>query len=293
MQLTSTASIAAIAVLLLGGGPARADYITGRKGAAALMSAGKDTEALDAFTALAEGKVSDIQKSDALNQASRCALALKDHDRAMELARQIPLAPQSKRAQMFVLDANRQWTQLIKLFDGEDLATWPEHIAAEAYLIRGRAAVQAKRHELAIADLAMAARFPMDTRIRAKTLNLLASTYKLLGREEKALALFRRVNGMTDPYRAALAAMSIARIHTARGEHEKAIKVLDTIRLDLLKAATYRGWSLQAMGDALAAAGDAKGAIARYKEAITLEGVPEHFKTACQKKIAALQPAAE
>lgn len=271
---------------------ASADYFTDRQAAATLAKEGKHAAALDAFIALASGDVIDAQKSDALTQAVRCAVAMKNHDRAAELARQIPLAPQSKLAQMMVLHSNHKiYPELLSQFSGEDLSRWPQHVAADAYLMRGEAAARsnAKWYELAVADLTMAVRFPMDTRTRAETLNLLGSVHAHLGHEDEALALFQRVSAMTDPYRAAGAATNMARIYEARGQRDKVAEVINAIQLDHIAPGSFRSGLLLSMGDTLAAIGDHDGAILRYRQVMAENSDSEQFKATCESKIAALQ----
>lgn len=271
---------------------AYADYFTHRQTAAALAKEGKHAEALDAFIAMASGDVGDLRKSDALAQAVMCAIALKDYDRATELAKQIPIEPQSKLARMTILHthANRKFAELIKQFGDEDLSRWPEHVAAKAWLMRGEAgAADVNRRELAVADLSMAVRFPMDTRTRAQTLNLLAHVHAQLGQQDEAIALYQQVCGMTDPYRAANASISLATLYVARGQPEKVAAVINAIQLKSIPPGSFRSGLLLAMGDALAAAADHDGAIALYRQAIAEHGDSEQYKATCEAKIAALQ----
>ena len=85
--------------------------------AAALVEGGKDGEALAAYAELA-GKMSmaDRLKTDVLDRAAQCAVRLKDYERAMELAKSIPLGPLSIRRQMAILFEQRNFGELTELF---------------------------------------------------------------------------------------------------------------------------------------------------------------------------------
>jgi tetratricopeptide (TPR) repeat protein len=273
-------------------GAAGADYFTDRQAAAALLQAGKPAEAMERFLAMASADVGAERRSDALTQAVHCGMAVKQWDRAADLAKQIPLEHPSKLAQMMVLHAhaNRRFPELLDRFAGEDLSRWPEHVAAQAWLMRGQAAASEGKHfKLAVTDLTMALRFPMDTRTRAQTLNLLAGVHVRLGQEDEAIALYEQVCAMTDPYRAANAAISLANILAARGEHARVVTVIQAIPLDKISPGSIRTGLLPAMGDALAAAGDREGAIARYRQAIAEHGDSGQYKAACEAKISALR----
>ena len=80
-----------------------ADYPSERNEALALVQAGKDAEALVAFTNMAGSASSELQKSDALEQAAGCANRLKQYDRALELAKAIPIPAVSKKCRMTLL----------------------------------------------------------------------------------------------------------------------------------------------------------------------------------------------
>jgi len=84
-----------LAVVLACSAPVCADYIADRKAAMDLVKAGKNEEAMTAFIEMAETTTNAAQESDALEQAAMCAHRQKEHDQAMQLARQIPLVPMS------------------------------------------------------------------------------------------------------------------------------------------------------------------------------------------------------
>ena len=102
------------------------DYLADRRAALALVQAGKNDEALTAFTNMAGSAASELQKSDSLEQAAGCANRLKQYDRALDLAKSIPLPAVSKKCRMSLLGENRKYSELIAEFKTEDIDEWPE-----------------------------------------------------------------------------------------------------------------------------------------------------------------------
>lgn len=82
-----------------------------------LTRSGKDAEALAAYADLAaKFRLSERLKADVLEQASLCAGRLKDYDRAMQLAKDIPLQPISIRRQMQLMLEQKQYAELLEAF---------------------------------------------------------------------------------------------------------------------------------------------------------------------------------
>jgi hypothetical protein len=65
--------IAVFGIILALGVSVRADYPADRKAAMELVQAGKNEEALSAFTKLSQSAVEEAQKADAIEQAAMCA----------------------------------------------------------------------------------------------------------------------------------------------------------------------------------------------------------------------------
>src|SRR5690348_9010219 len=103
-----------------------ADYVGDRQAAMELVKAGKTEAALAAFVKMSQGTVTAEQKSDALTQAAESASQLKQFDRAMELARQIPIAGVSKACQMHLLTEDHRWQEIVDGFKNEEIENWPD-----------------------------------------------------------------------------------------------------------------------------------------------------------------------
>ena len=98
-----------------------AEEVAGKLHAAeALVKAGKDGEALDAYARLAaKTPMADRLKADVLDRAAQCAVCLKDYKRAMDLAKSIPLEPLAVRRQMAILVERKKFAELVDAFSNQ------------------------------------------------------------------------------------------------------------------------------------------------------------------------------
>ena len=271
-----------------------ADYVADREAAMQLAGAGKYDQALLAFTKMAQGDVSDFQKSDALEQAALCASRLKRHDQAMELARGIPLAPVSKTCQMRAMIASHKWRQVVEQFRDEDIATWPDTVTGEASYQRGRAHYFMKDGHSAERDLKRAAEYLMEDNIKGLALNSLGDTYQhLLKDDTRAVETYRKVYRTRNLYKQCHAAIAIASILTRQNKHDEAIAEFERLGMDKVTIPYWRGAMLRAYADTLASAGKKPQAIAQYARAIELDGVPLSVKRACEEALGKLRAAGQ
>ena len=143
-----------------------ADFLNAMRSAADLARTGKREEALSAYTAAAEGKITDLQTSHALEQAAATACGLRKNDIADQLAARIPIDAVKKTAQMQSLLESGKAQQVIVQFAGEDIAAWPFWKRGDGYFARGRAYVFTNNTEQARADLTSAIEWLSDARSR-------------------------------------------------------------------------------------------------------------------------------
>ena len=152
------------------------DYVIERQKAMKLAKQRQVDQALAMYLAMSSGDGStDFQKSDALLEATRAALSMKDNDRAKELASQIPLASVAKTARMEMLTAQRDYSTIISEFGNEPIDQWPFWQIGAGSLARGRAYHAAKETEKAKADLGRALRFVTDPKLRSNIEELIES----------------------------------------------------------------------------------------------------------------------
>ncbi len=274
----------------------RGDYLSDRKAALALVQAGSNTEALAAFTNMAANASSEPQKSDALAQAFWCADRMKQYDRALELAKAIPLQAIAKNCLMTRLYEHNKFSELIAEFKTEDIERWPMSVRGTAFFIRGRAFNQLKDGPAAAADLKRAAEYSRDPCTRGHALVQLGDTCRdLLKDDQKALAAYAEtiqkvpaVNGSYyDAYFALLSAVDILR---KQGKYDEALDMLG--KIDLKTLAAYGSWVTTfccAHGETLAGQGKKAEAIAKFNEALGAKGATAEQKAACEKRIKELQ----
>jgi hypothetical protein len=140
------------------------EFLTAEKAAAALAKDGKDAEALAAYTDLAKNMaMSDRLKSDVLGKASLCAQKLRDYDKAMQLAKGIPVAPLSMHRQMQSMLEQEQYDALLAAFTQKAMGgrnfhqslIYPEQedVMADLYYYRALAYIHTGNLEAAEADL--------------------------------------------------------------------------------------------------------------------------------------------
>jgi|GEM_PF-2609463 len=248
------------------------DYVIQRDAAMQLFKAREYEKALQAFSAMSQANVSKVQKSDALNQAIRCLIALERKDEAMKLTEQIPIEPEAMTCQMRVLSAQQAWEQIVTTFAKIDIDTWPDYLKSEAYSTRGFAAYRTRHAELAIADLTKAITYKATVNDRSLAINHLAAAYDhLLKDDKKAIETYRSVYPLGHTYKQAGAAIAVAGILTRQEKYDEAVKELETIDLEQVKFIVWKEKVLAAQGRALAAAGQVQPAIAKYQQILAIE----------------------
>jgi len=261
------------------------DYPADRKAATELVTAGKNEEAMAAFTKMAAGDVSEAQKSDALEQAVLCALRLKQVDQALKLAKQIPSVPVSKMCQMRVLAAGLKWDELIAQFKDEALATWPDEVRFDAACLRGQAYFQLKDGKAAEADLKTAAEGHPSNLGKAEASLSLGDTYRdLLKDEGKALDAYAKASGRIGSWITFTAVLSSTDILRKQGKYDDAMKMLQ--KIDIAKTTGYwRFTFVTEHAEILAGQGKKAEAIAKLEEGIADEAITNEFKKDWERRL--------
>ena len=140
------------------------EFLAAEKAAAALAKAGKDAAALAAYTDLAKNMaMSKRVKADLLEAASLCAQRLKDYDKAMQLAKEIPVAPLSMHRQMQLMLEQERYDVLLATFTQKAMGgrsfhlsfVYPEQedVMADLYYYRALAYIHTGNLQAAEADL--------------------------------------------------------------------------------------------------------------------------------------------
>ncbi len=285
--------IFALGVVLLCCAAVRADYLSERSAALALVQAGRNPEALTAFTNMAASAASALQKSDALEQAAGCANRLKQYDRALELAKAIPIPAVSKKCRMTLLCGNGKYGELIVEFKTEDIDRWPQSARGEAFFSRGTAFVQLQDVPAAAADLKKAAEYSHDQHTPGQAWRMLGDACRaILKDDRKALEAYgegikmvRNGGGYSYTMDVVLSAAAILR---KQGKYDEALGILG--KIDWRKMSGYWGVAFYcAYGETLAGQGKKAEAIAKFNEALGLKDATAANKAACEKRIKELQ----
>ncbi|OYW72463.1 MAG: hypothetical protein B7Z37_24785 [Verrucomicrobia bacterium 12-59-8] len=178
------------------------------------------------FLALAEGKLSDVQKAAALEQA-----ALLSRADAGPIIERIPVDVVKKTAQMQHLLATGKAPEVIAQFANEDFNKWPFWQRGVGYHARGQAYYIAKDGGKAEADFSAA--LPWVSEPRARDALLLAQAQnreRNLQNDEQALAAYRAIVadrpriGGADEYGAL---QGIAHVLTRQKKYDEALSALN------------------------------------------------------------------
>jgi tetratricopeptide (TPR) repeat protein len=277
---------------LVAAGSLATDYVAARQRIEQLVKMGETVAARQAYISLAAEGVSDAQKADALTQATLLSDRLGDSDRAMELARQIPLPHEAKAAEIELLARHRQWQQIVDRFGNEDLATWPDTLVGNAAFHRGQANKVRRRDDAALADLKLASETLLEDNVLGLALIALGDAYAQFAKDdEQALSCYREVYKRRNVTKRANAAMSAAAILRRRKQFAAALKELAIIPMDQITHPYWRSRMLIAWGAALADAGKKQQAIAKYREALAVKGINKGDRGVCEKALARLEGA--
>jgi len=266
------------------------DYLLASRAAARLMKNKKFEQALAAYVTLAEGnKVTDLQKSTALEHAARCARSLKDFDRVGKLVEQIPIEAVEKTAQMEHLASQRDWQGIVDKFGGEDIRQWPFWQIGAGALVRGHAYHALKEGRKAAEDLKLALEFTSDSHTRLRIQRLLANNYEdVLEDDTNALKMYRTAidagnnTGSADYF---YCVQGAARVLTRKDECEQALEILNLVDLQELRG-FWRGSMLLARGATLSAAGRQDEAMDVYRAMASDDRVDVRHKQEAKKRIA-------
>ncbi len=286
--------------------------LVAEKAAEELVKAGKDAEALTAYTDLAAiTPLNDRLKTEFLDQAALCANRLKNYDQAMALAKQIPLKPFSVRRQMTLMLEQKKFSEIIAAFSSKSMGgqtfhlhwRYPEleDLMSDLFYYRSIAYTQTNDLAAAEADLktmvekrANLAYSPGEA-IHEMALLRLGDFYRTqLKDDAKAMEVYGKIldRTMLAPYRlnviskpaftggneAFIAATKAAsEILIKQGKQEEVLK----LQISMLKA----------QAQAFADVGKKAEAVAKFKDILASKGMFGSEQEACEKRINELQDA--
>jgi tetratricopeptide (TPR) repeat protein len=271
--------------------PAVTDFVIGIRAAEKLLTQRSAGEAAAAFTALAGGKLTEGQRSYALEQAAAAARIMRDFARADELAGRIPIEAVKKTALMQNLLAGRKASEVVARFGAEDIGAWPFWKRGDGFFSRGRAYGITKAGPQAESDLARALEFTGDARVRQGiNLALGANREMTLKDDNGALAAYRAVFddgrriGGADEFSAV---QSAARILTRQRKFDEALATLARIDTERQRG-TWRNSTLLARGETLLAAGRKSEARAAFEAVLDDSAAELRHRQAAEERIKGL-----
>ncbi|MDB5337972.1 MAG: hypothetical protein JWN70_3591, partial [Planctomycetaceae bacterium] len=270
-----------------------ADFLHAMYVAADFARRGKYAEALAGYTvAAANAKLTDYQKSAALEQAALSARMLRKHDVAGDLAAQIPIDSVKKTVLMQNLLDQFKAPQVIEQFAKEDISARPFWKAGDGYVTRGRAYAITKAGPEAEADLLQSLKWTTDRRLRDSIYQSLGNNREVnLKNDDKALIAYQAVlDGakQLDSSDQFYAVQGIAGILTRRGKYDDALATLQ--RVDISKRPGYwRGSLLMAIGDTQRAAGRKAEAVATYKSVMDDQTVDQQQRKVAEEALTKLR----
>lgn len=268
------------------------DFLNATRIAADLVRAGQRDEALAAYTAAAEGKLTNVQKSHALEIAAATARGLRKFEVADQLTARIPIDAVKKTVLMQNLLDQAKAPQVIEQFGKEDINAWPFWKRGDGYFARGRAHLITKAGQEAEADLLRALEWTSDARIRDSIrLSIGGNRETNLKDDSAALTAYREVIegsqqlGSSDQF---YAVQGIARLLTKVGKFDEAIAALNKIEIGKMRG-VWHGYMATSLGDTLLAAGRKDEAVAAYQSVLADGTVEARQRKTAEAKIAALK----
>lgn len=263
------------------------DYLQDRAAALELMRENQHEQALAALLTMAEQPDYSVeQHSDSLELAVGCAQKLDQPERALELAKQVPIKPLAAILQMELLREQKRVEEALAQFGEADLDSWPDRYQGRASMVRGVLAYNSGQGKLALADFQRARRYLVTLPNRENTTgvlqNLIGDTYQhLLDDQERAIAAYRDAYGRTYSSKEISAAVKVADILIAQGRAKEASAEL--ARWQVAEAGDYWGMRLlQARASAFAAAGEFAAATAAYRQILAMETLNDRQRETVQ-----------
>lgn len=271
-------------VLILAGA-ARADFEGDLRAAGALCEEKKHEEAIEAYVRLAEGQTDPEQRYDAISAAARCArLHLGNERRALELCQRIGAQPYEKACRAVVYQWATSAQQVIDEFRDEDFSSWPEHLAAVGYAVRGAAWYNIKNGEEAARDFLRAFQFSRSF-AKWSALQRLGDTYwKLLDDELLAEACYRKcMSDFGGGWPGLQARVNLGELLLAQQRYDAALQCLTGAPG---ATGSWRASLLIGAAKVHIAAGQKDEAVSALKQAIETPGLHAFQKAECEKLLA-------
>lgn len=252
-----------------------------RYDAAEALAADSRPRAVAAHLLLAEETNDPEQQSKCLRRAAMHQFyeSRQEPEVPLAIADRIPLPGVALPTRLYLLMQYRKWEQVIQESADADFSHLPEEryglisLKEEAYRMRGLAAYYLETYEQAIKDLTRAGDLMSFDLWKSNCYEVVGHCWRKLGNDERALAAYRQAEAASRRQQNLVPVLSaIAEVYHARGEHEQAVAELRKLDAQAIRANPH-GYALpyfQALGSALAQAGQYSEAVAAYQEILQM-----------------------
>lgn len=172
---------------------AGADFEADLRAAAELCQEKQHEQAIQAYLQLAAGRSELDERYEAIREAAVCArLHLGNESRALDICQRLDAGPYRMACRAVVYQWATSPAKVLAELRDEDIAAWPESLAAIGFAVRGSAFFNAKQGPQAARDFVRAFQFG-KTFAKWSALGRLGDTYwKLLDDELLAEACYRK-----------------------------------------------------------------------------------------------------
>lgn len=285
-----------LAAMLLATPILHADFNDDRKAAHQLTRQGKTDEAIKALRELAGKAETDLQRTQALEDAVTLAARARNYDLATQMAKEIPQPAASFNAQAHVLSYQKKWQEILDLLHEVDRGNWaPEDVAsswnfignAHAGLNQGKEAVDAYKKAFDVAP---------QSRTAPHSLLAMGNAYRdLLKDPEQAIACYQQVyENTSNTARQAEAAVYTAQIYMEQNELAKALAELEKMNMLKLTSTFQRVQLLSTKAQIYLKQDQKDKAIEAYKEALSHFDIHPSQKKMVEEELSKLEsPAAQ
>ncbi len=199
---------------------------------------------------------------------------------------QVVITPTMERLQAHL--QAREWQALVDRYGDSDFNSWPDpELARNALHLRAQAWFALGDGEKTRADLAQSVAISPDRRM---LLLKARNAEQHLDDPQRALELYREAIETSVGFGGHLMFSSIlgaANLLRAEGRYDEAIEVIERVNPDSMSG-YWGAMMLEAYAQTLTAQGNPAAAIARYKQALALDGVAESLRHRLQQELDAL-----
>ena len=263
------------------------DFEAALQAAMVLCKAGKHAQAIDAWLRLGASRSDPEERYQAISSAAECVrLHQGGEAKALELCRQINVEPYVKAARARVYQWASSPKQVLAEMADEDIAAWPEELAAVGYAVRGAAHFRLKHGPEAARDYLRAFQFAKSYQKWSAFQRLGDTCWKLLDDSVLAEACYRKcISDFGGGWPGLQARVSRGELLCELKRYDDAVACLNMPSLE----GTWAAAMLIGTAKIHIAAGRKPEAVAALQKAAATAGVMAHQKRECAALLESLK----